>query len=70
MTLQVILLALFIIILHIQAGMAWEMYFRQEEARQKEIDTEQVSINKENSEEIVNANTRTFAIWEEDNEQE
>lgn len=58
MTLQIIILALFIIILHIQAGLMWEMYFRQEEARKKEIE------DKQNSEEIVNANTRTFAIWE------
>lgn len=77
MALQVILLALFIIVLHIQAGLTWEMYFRQEDARKKEIDADLFSINKQNSEEIVNANTRTFAIWdaeqvseEDNNEQE
>lgn len=60
MTLQFILLTIIIIVLHVQAGMVWEIYFRQEKARQK--DAKQVSDNKQNSEEIVNANTRTFGI--------
>ena len=64
MTLQIIILALFIIVLHIQAGLMWEMYFKQDDARQKEKEEQQ------NSEEIVNANTRTFAIWEEENNEQ
>lgn len=80
-TLQVILLTIIIIVLHVQAGMVWEMYFRQEDARKKNAESdksEQVSKEQQNSEEIVNANTRTFAILDaeqvskedSDNEQE
>lgn len=47
-TLQVILLAIIIIVLHVQAGMVWEIYFRQEKARQKK-DAEQVSKEQQNS---------------------
>lgn len=60
MTLEIILLTIIIIVLHIQAGLVWEMYYKQEDAKQK--DAEQVSKDKQNSKEIVNANTRTFAI--------
>lgn len=60
-TLQVILLAIIIIVLHVQAGMVWELYFRQEEARHKR-NAEQVSKEQQNSQKIVNANTRTFGI--------
>lgn len=58
MVLEFILLTIIIIVLHVQAGMVWELYFRQEKARQKQNE------EKQNSEEIVNANTRTFAIWD------
>ncbi len=57
MTLEIILLTIIIIVLHIQAGLVWEMYYKQEEAKQKEM-----KVDKQNSKEIVNANTRTFAI--------
>lgn len=68
MVLEFIILTIIIIVLHVQAGLVWEMYYKQEEARKK--DAEQVSKDKQNSEEIVNANTRTFAIWEEDNNEQ
>ena len=57
MTLEIILLTMIIIVLHIQAGLVWEMYYKQEDAKQKEM-----KDDKQNSKEIVNANTRTFAI--------
>jgi len=59
MVLEFIILTIIIIVLHVQAGLVWEMYYRQEEARKKEE-----IEDKQNSEEIVNANTRTFAIWD------
>lgn len=61
MALQFILLTIIIIVLHVQAGMVWEIYFRQEEARHNK-DAEQVSKEQQNIWKIVNANTRTFGI--------